>query len=64
MRYPKRAGFPQTMPIDGTASPHPREDKQTEYRNTFWRNKGFPFKDGPKPIAHTAATLIFERFNI
>ena len=25
---------------------HPREDyKQTEYRNTFWRNKGFPIKD-------------------
>jgi len=43
---------------------HPREDyKQTEYRNTFWRNKGFPFKDGPKPIAHTAATLNIEHFN-
>ena len=44
--------------------PHPKEDyKQTEYRNTFWRNKGFPFKDGPKPIAHTAATLNIEHFN-
>ena len=43
---------------------HPREDyKQTEYRNTFWRNKGFPFKDGPRPIAHTAATLNIEHFN-
>ena len=44
--------------------PHPKEDyKQTEYRNTFWRNKGFPFKEGPKPIAHTAATLNIEHFN-
>ena len=44
--------------------PHPKEDyKQTEYRNTFWRNKGFPFKEGPKPIAHTAATLHIEHFN-
>ena len=43
---------------------HPREDyKQTEYRNTYWRNKGFPFRDGPKPIAHTAATLNIEHFN-
>ena len=43
---------------------HPKEDyKQTEYRNTFWRNKGFPYKEGPKPIAHTAATLNIEHFN-
>ena len=25
--------------------------------------KGFPYKDGPKPIAHTAATLNIEHFN-
>jgi hypothetical protein len=44
--------------------PHPKEDyKQTEYRNMFWRNKGFPFKKGEKPISHTAATLNIEHFN-
>ena len=44
--------------------PHPKEDyKQTEYRNMFWRNKGFPFQKGQKPIAHTAATLNIEHFN-
>ena len=44
--------------------PRPKEDyKQTEYRNMFWRNKGFPFINGQKPIAHTAATLNIEHFN-
>ena len=44
--------------------PHPKEDyKQTEYRNMYWRNMGFPYKNGQKPIAHTAATLNIEHFN-
>lgn len=38
--------------------PHPKEDyKQSEYRNNFWRNKGFPYGKGPKPIAHSASAL-------
>ena len=43
---------------------HPKEDyKQSEYRNMFWRNKGFPYKTGAKPIAHTAASLNIEHYN-
>ena len=49
---------------DNKGTTHPKEDyKQTEYRNTFWRNKGFPYKAGPKPIAHTAATLNIPHYN-
>lgn len=44
--------------------PHPKEDyKQTEYRNTYWRNRGFPFVAGPKPIAHTARTMQIPHYN-
>ena len=44
--------------------PNPKEDyKLTEYRNMFWRNKGFPYQSGDKPIAHTAAYLNIEHFN-
>ena len=44
--------------------PNPKEDyKQTEYRNMYWRNKGFPYQSGDKPIAHTAASLNIEHFN-
>lgn len=44
--------------------PHPKEDyKQTEYRNTYWRNRGFPFVVGPKPIAHTARTMEIPHYN-
>jgi hypothetical protein len=50
--------------LDKNCLPHPKEDyKQSEYRNMFWRNKGFPFQSGERPIAHTAATLNIEHFN-
>jgi hypothetical protein len=43
---------------------HPKEDyKQSEYRNEFWRHKGFPYNEGPKPISHTAASLDIKHFN-
>ena len=44
--------------------PHPKEDyKQTEYRNTFWRNKGFPFKEGPKPPRLHLRCLVHQAFH-
>lgn len=39
---------------------HPKEDnKQAEYRNSFWINKRFLFKYGPKSIAHVFILDIF-----
>ena len=44
--------------------PHPKEDyKQSEYRNTYWTNKGFPYQQGPRPIAHTARVLNIPHYN-
>ena len=39
------------------------DDKQTEYRNIYWRKKGFPFRNGPKPISHTASCLGIKHFS-
>ena len=39
------------------------DDKQTEYRNIYWRKKGFPFRNGPKPISHTASCLDIKHFS-
>lgn len=41
----------------------PVEDyKLSEYRNNFWRNKGFPYGKGPRPIARTASSLQLGHF--